>query len=82
MTSRKRNDSTAFQQNSDLPKLSQPAHRALAGAGIQNLKQLTKVSESEIKQLHGMGPKALGELRQALAERGWSFAVSKEKEES
>src|ERR1051325_1322358 len=62
---------------SDLPKMSQPAHRALAGAGIQNLKQVTKFSESEIKGLHGMGPKALGELRQALAERGWSFAGEK-----
>ena len=41
---------------SDLPKLAAPAQRALAGAHIQNLKQLTKYSETEIKELHGIGP--------------------------
>ncbi len=59
---------------SDLPKLSQPAHRALASIGIRELQQLTKFTESEIKQLHGMGPKALGELRQTLVGRGLRFA--------
>ncbi|RPJ19024.1 MAG: hypothetical protein EHM33_30965 [Chloroflexi bacterium] len=59
---------------SDFPKISQPALRALTGAGIQRLEQLTKFSEAEIKQLHGMGPKALGQLGQALADRGLSFA--------
>jgi DNA-directed RNA polymerase alpha subunit len=68
---------TSNQQQSDLPKLSQPAYRALAGAGIQRLQQLTRFSEAEIKQLHGMGPKALGELRQALADKGLSFAQAK-----
>jgi len=58
----------------DLPaKLGAPAERALVGAGIKNLKQLTKFSEAEIKQLHGVGPNALGKLRQALAEKGLSF---------
>lgn len=60
---------------SDLPaKLSQPTQRALAGAGIKNLKQLTKFSEAEIKQLHGIGPNALNQLRTALAAQGLSFA--------
>jgi hypothetical protein len=59
---------------SDLPaKLGAPAERALAGAGIKNLKQLTKFTETEIKQLHGVGPNAIGKLREALAERGLSF---------
>jgi hypothetical protein len=58
----------------DLPeKLGAPAERALAGAGIKNLKQLTKFSEAEIKQLHGVGPNAIGKLRRALAEKGLSF---------
>jgi hypothetical protein len=58
----------------DLPeKLGAPAERALAGAGIKNLKQLTKFSEAEIKQLHGVGPHAIGKLRQALVEKGLSF---------
>ena len=59
---------------SDLPKLAAPAQRALAGAHIQNLKQLTKYSETEIKELHGIGPNALKELRRALAAKGLSFA--------
>ena len=58
----------------DLPaKLGAPAERALANAGIKNLKQLTKFSEAEIQQLHGVGPNAMGKLRQALAENGLSF---------
>jgi len=55
------------------PKLSQPARRALAGAGIQNLHQLTRFSQGEIRRLHGIGPKGLAQLRSALAERGLSF---------
>jgi hypothetical protein len=65
------------QQDSDFPKLSQPALRALAGAGLRSLEQLANFSEAEIKQLHGMGPKALGQLRQALTEKGLSFAEGK-----
>ena len=69
--------STSSSQESDLPKLAQPAQRALAAAGIQRLEQLTKFSEAEIKQLHGMGPNALGKLRQALADKGLSFVGEK-----
>jgi len=69
-------------QESELPaKLGAPAERALAGAGIKTLKQLTKFSETEIKQLHGVGPNALGKLRQALAAKGLSFAKGKESKE-
>ena len=65
-------------QATDLPaKIGAPAERALAGAGIKNLKHLTKFSEAEIKQLHGVGPNAVGKLRQALADKGWSFAKEK-----
>lgn len=62
------------QQESDLPKLANPARRALAAAGIQRLEQLTKFSEAQIKQWHGIGPNALAKLRQALAAKGMSFA--------
>ena len=61
---------------SDLPpKLSQPAQRALAGAGIQRLAQLAKHSEAEIKHLHGIGPNALEKLRSALVAKGLSFKM-------
>ncbi len=61
------------QENSDLPKIGAPAQRALQNIGITQLKQLTKVTEAELGQLHGMGPKALGILRETLKEKGLSF---------
>jgi DNA-directed RNA polymerase alpha subunit len=65
-------------QDGDLPPgLAQPALRALAGAGIQRLAQLCKYSEAEIKRLHGIGPNALARLRQALSDKGLSFAGEK-----
>lgn len=65
---------TSNQQESDLPRLAQPAQRALAAAGVRNLKQLTKFPEEEVKQWHGIGPNALKQLHQALKEKGLSFA--------
>jgi hypothetical protein len=58
----------------DLPRIGQPARRALAGAGYHRLEQLTAARAAELLRLHGMGPKAIQILRVALAERGWSFA--------
>ena len=57
----------------DLPKLGAPARRALIGAGYTRLEDLTKPKESEILRLHGMGPKAMRILHDALNERGLSF---------
>lgn len=59
--------------NSNLPKIGAPATRALEAAGYTNLKQLTRVTEAEVAQLHGMGPKALGILRDTLKAQGLSF---------
>jgi hypothetical protein len=50
-----------------------PARRALTGAGYTRLADLTKVKESEVMRLHGMGPNAMAVLRDALKERGLSF---------
>jgi DNA-directed RNA polymerase alpha subunit len=63
----------------DFPKLGAPAERALAAAEIKTLKQLSRFSEAEIKELHGIGPNALGKLHQALAEKGLSFSDKKKK---
>lgn len=57
----------------DLPKLAAPAQRALASAGITSLRQLTRISEAELMQLHGMGQNAVGKLREALKANGLSF---------
>lgn len=54
-------------------KLAKPARRALEGAGLLSLKQLTEISEEELSKLHGMGPKAVEQLRMALLEKGWDF---------
>ena len=66
------------QQDSDFPiELAAPARRALVGAGYLRLEQLSRVSEAEIKRLHGIGPNALKQLRQALNAKGLSFADGK-----
>lgn len=77
----KKADPSPNQTQSDLPlKLAAPAQRALAAAGIQRLEQLTKLSEAEVKQLHGIGPNALAQLRRALGAKGLAFADGKSKE--
>jgi hypothetical protein len=61
--------------DTDLPAgLSNPARRALATLGITRLDQLSAHRANEILELHGMGPKGIRILRQALAERGLAFA--------
>ncbi len=61
----------------DLPKLAAPAQQALASVGIKRLEQLANFSEFEIRQLHGIGPNALNQLRHALYTKGLSFAQEK-----
>lgn len=59
---------------SDLPiTLAKPAQRALEGAGYLRLEQFTKLSDTDVLQLHGMGPKAMEQIRHALAAKGLSF---------
>jgi hypothetical protein len=59
----------------DLPRgLAKPARRALARAGYTRLEQFSKLSETEVGQLHGMGPKAVDLIRDALAAKGQTFA--------
>ena len=54
--------------------IAKPATRALAGAGITRLAQLANISEAKLAQLHGVGPKAIGIIRDALKKQGMSFA--------
>jgi DNA-directed RNA polymerase alpha subunit len=67
------NRSYPLRTTDDLPKLAAPARRALAAAGIHRLEQLARMSEAELRGLHGIGPNALETLRRALAARGLSF---------
>lgn len=60
---------------SDLPKaIGRPATQALHVAGYTHLAQLTERTTREVLALHGFGPRALRVLREALAERGQTFA--------
>ena len=59
------------------PGLSQPALRALFHAGYTRLAQLTKATEKEIADLHGMGPKGIRLLKEALTAKGKAFAKPK-----
>jgi uncharacterized protein YdhG (YjbR/CyaY superfamily) len=64
-----------LQPKTDFPQtIGNPARQALEVAGYSKLRQLTKISEAELGRLHGMGPKALRILREALHEKGLSFA--------
>ncbi|MFB9907059.1 DNA-binding protein [Allokutzneria oryzae] len=58
----------------ELPKTSEPATRAFLLAGYTRLEDFTGVSAEELLALHGVGPKAVRLLREALAERGMSLA--------
>ena len=58
----------------DLPRsIGAPATRALTAAGYLRLEQLAGVPERDLGALHGVGPKALRILRDALEERGLSL---------
>ncbi|WP_223635738.1 DNA-binding protein [Planococcus sp. 4-30] len=53
--------------------IGKPAQRALLAAGYHRLQDLTSVTEQELLNLHGFGPKALGILRETLAAQGMRF---------
>lgn len=58
----------------DLPKaIGGPATAALVSAGITTLAQLAKRTQAELKEMHGVGPKAIRILTEALAESGRSL---------
>ena len=58
-------------------KLAKPAQRALKNAGITTLKQLSRSTEQEILQLHGIGKNAIVEIKKALADKDLSFTKKK-----
>jgi hypothetical protein len=61
-------------QPPEFPKgIGAPATRALVGAGYSKLSELAGVSAAELKKLHGMGPKALAILQEALEKAGQSL---------
>jgi len=69
---------TEEQSEPALPKgIGKPATRALASVGVSRLDQITKFTEGELLALHGMGPKAIGILKEALRAQGKVLAERK-----
>jgi hypothetical protein len=52
------------------PKIGAPATRALTQAGYTSLQVLAGVPRAELARLHGVGPKAIRIIEDALQEHG------------
>jgi predicted flap endonuclease-1-like 5' DNA nuclease len=61
-------------QIGDLPPIGRPANSALLEAGVTTLAQVATYRRADLLAMHGVGPKAVGILATALAERGLTFA--------
>jgi hypothetical protein len=54
--------------SNDLPQsIGRPATAALAAAGVHSLDHVSEMSDVELLELHGVGPKAVRLLREALS---------------
>lgn len=63
------------EQVGDLPRIGRPATSALLKLDLTTLEQVAGLRRSELLALHGVGPKAVRLLDDALAERGLAFAA-------
>ena len=54
-------------------KLSRPAQRALAAAGIVSFADLSQWTRTAVAVLHGIGPKSFVELDPAMKARGLDY---------
>lgn len=57
-----------------LAGLAAPARRALSGAGLTSLAKLSRRTEGQVMELHGMGPNTISKLRASLKKAGLRFA--------
>jgi hypothetical protein len=57
--------------------LAAPARRALENNGIKTLEQLSRFTEAEILQFHGMGISSIPKLKKALAENKLALKTNK-----
>lgn len=65
-----RGPATAAARTMGLPAIGRPAATALGLAGITTLEEVARHTEEELLALHGVGPKAVRILREALAAGG------------
>ncbi len=67
-------DAAAAGEVGDLPKaIGRPATQALISAGITTLTQVAELTEAELLAMHGVGPKAVRILIEALSATERSF---------
>lgn len=57
----------------ELPAIGRPARGALEAQGVTTLEQVADLSERELLAVHGVGPKAVRVLREALTAAGLTF---------
>jgi DNA-directed RNA polymerase alpha subunit len=57
-----------------LQKLVKPAQRAIQNEGITTIEQLSKYTEKEVFELHGIGRNAMNIIKQTLEENGLTFS--------
>ena len=57
-----------------IPRVGAPAKRALLGAGLTSLTDVAALTERQVREMHGVGEKAVQQLRQAMADQGLRFA--------
>ena len=62
----------------DLPPIGRPATSALHLVGITTMSQVAHHTRTELAALHGVGPKALRMLDEALGERGLGWMARSE----
>lgn len=62
-------------QVGDLPKIGRPANRALLTIGVTTLDGVAAMGEAELLALHGVGPRAIRLLREALEQKGSSLGA-------
>lgn len=61
------------EQIGDLPRIGRPANSALLAIGVTTLDEVAALGEAQLLALHGVGPKAIRILREALEHDGRSL---------
>ncbi|MFT3970626.1 MAG: MGMT family protein [Micropruina sp.] len=64
-------DALLARTGTPLPRIGASATRALTALGVVHLEQLLDWSREELLATHGVGPKAVRIIEDALAEHGW-----------
>ncbi|KAM9862908.1 helix-hairpin-helix domain-containing protein [Leucobacter sp. BZR 635] len=66
------------EQIGDLPKIGRPATSALLLLGVTTLADVAPMRRQDLLALHGVGPKAVRILGEALAAAGLDFAAERQ----